>query len=68
MDKVIIVESKSVSEYLQQLTEMGEDVSEYEKLYGYSIGQSEPQSALYRYSEYDYQPTEEITNFMMGGA
>ncbi|MEE4256369.1 MAG: KamA family protein, partial [Bacteroidales bacterium] len=36
MDKVIIIESKSISEYLQQLEDIGEDISEYESIWGYS--------------------------------
>ncbi len=65
MGKVVIIESKSISEYLNQLDEMGEDVSEYENLYGYSIGQTEPRLALYEYPEYDYSITDEITNIQI---
>jgi len=36
--KVVIIESKSVSEYLRQLEDMGEDTAEYEGIYGYSLG------------------------------
>jgi lysine 2,3-aminomutase len=62
MGKVIVIESKSISEYLRQLTDMGEDVSEYEDVYGYSIGQSEPRMPLYEYPGYDYEVTDEVTN------
>jgi len=62
MGKVIVIESKSISEYLRQLTSMGEDVSEYEDVYGYSIGQTEPRMPLYEYPGYDYEVTEEVTN------
>ena len=62
MGKVIVIESKSISEYLRQLTSMGEDVSEYEDVYGYSIGQTEPRMPLYEYPGYDYEVTDEVTN------
>jgi lysine 2,3-aminomutase len=62
MGKVIIVESKSVAEYLQQLEEMGENISEYEDLWGYSLGETEPRMAIYEYPEYDFDITEEFTN------
>jgi lysine 2,3-aminomutase len=62
MGKVIIIESKSVSEYLQQLEEIGEDASEYEGLFGYSIGVTEPRMPVFEYPEYDFEVTEEITN------
>ncbi|MFZ5429796.1 MAG: KamA family radical SAM protein [Bacteroidota bacterium] len=65
MEKVIIIESKSISEYLEQLQEMGEDITEYEGIYGYSIGQTEPRMAMYGYPEYDYQVTREFTNLVM---
>lgn len=62
MGKVIIIESKSISEYLKQLDEMGEDITEYEGIYGYSIGQTEPRIPVYEYPEYDYSVTSELTN------
>ncbi len=62
MGKVIIIESKSIHEYLKQLEEIGEDTSEYEGLYGYSIGQTENRMPIYEYPEYDYCPVEEFSN------
>jgi lysine 2,3-aminomutase len=62
MGKVVIIESKSVYEYLEQLAAIGEDIAEYRGIYGYSIGETEPRLSLYKYPEYDYQVTEEITN------
>jgi len=60
--KVIIIESKSVSEYLDQLKQMGEDIKEYESVWGYSIGETEPRMPVFEYPEYDFQLTDEITN------
>ncbi|MCK5322570.1 MAG: hypothetical protein KAJ45_00445 [Desulfobulbaceae bacterium] len=62
MGKVVIIESKSISEYLNQLEEMGEKISEYETLYGYSIGETEARMSIYEYPRYNYNVTEELTN------
>ncbi|WP_430973975.1 KamA family radical SAM protein [Sunxiuqinia rutila] len=66
MGKVIIIESKSIKEYLDQLEGMGEMVSEYEGLYGYSIGETEMRMPIYEYPAYDFRPTEEMTNLELG--
>ena len=62
MGKVIIIESKSISEYLQQIEDIGEDISEYESIWGYSIGETEPRLSIYEYPEYDFNLVEEMTN------
>ncbi len=64
-DNVIIIESKSINDYLQQLEEMGEDVSEYRNVYGYSSGETEPRLVLYDYPDYDFRMTTEITNLRL---
>lgn len=65
MDKVIIIESKSISEYLRQLEDIGENVSDYESIWGYSIGETEPRMPLYEYPEYGYEVTEEFSNLQL---
>ncbi|MBN1827956.1 MAG: KamA family protein [Deltaproteobacteria bacterium] len=62
MGKVVIIESKSIGEYLRQLEDIGEYVVEYKDVYGYSIGETEPRMPLYEYPEYDFRITEEFTN------
>jgi lysine 2,3-aminomutase len=62
MGKVVIVESKSISEYLRQLEEIGEDISEYEGVWGYSLGETEPRMPIYEYPSYEFKTTEEFTN------
>ncbi|AEV29550.1 lysine 2,3-aminomutase [Sphaerochaeta pleomorpha str. Grapes] len=47
MGSVIVIESKSIAEYLRQLGQMGEDVSEYETIWGYSAGSLEPRSSVF---------------------
>ncbi len=62
MGKVIIIESKSIQEYLRQLEELGENRDDYEGLYGYSLGQTEHRIPLYDYPAYEFETTEEMTN------
>jgi lysine 2,3-aminomutase len=62
MGKVVIIESKSMSEYLRQLEDMGEDIPEYENIYGYSMGETEPRMKVYEYPEYEFKITNEVTN------
>jgi len=65
MGKVIIVESKAVNDYLRQLEYMGEDISDYKSIWGYSIGQSEKRHSLYEYPDYDFKITEKYTNIQI---
>ena len=62
MKKVVIIESKSISEYLRQLDDMGEDLNEYSGIFGYSIGETESRAPIYEYPGYEFQVTDEITN------
>ncbi len=65
MGKFVIIESKSIENYLKQLKGMGEDLDEYTTIWGYSIGETEPRHPIYEYPEYDFELTPEITNFSM---
>jgi lysine 2,3-aminomutase len=62
MGKVVIIESKSIHEYLNQIEELGENKDEYEGLFGYSMGQTEERPSIYEYPEYDYTVTSEYSN------
>jgi len=62
MGRVIIIESKSIREYLHQMQEMGEEIDDYDGLFGYSIGDTEDRIPVYEYPEYDFETTEEYTN------
>ncbi len=62
MGKIIIVESKSVSKYLRQMEFFGENIKEYEAVFGYSIGETEPRMPIYEYPGYSFGVTEEFTN------
>jgi lysine 2,3-aminomutase len=62
MEEIVVIECKSISEYLKQLEEIGEDVAEYSGLFGYSIGETEPRMPIYEYPEFEFEVTEEMTN------
>ncbi len=61
--KFTIIESKSIAAYLDQMEEMGEDPKEYLSIWGYSIGETEPRMSIYEYPEFDFQLTDELTNY-----
>ena len=63
--KMLIIESKSISEYLDQLEGMGENKDDYMGIYGYSIGETEARQKVYEYPEYNFQITEEMTNLVV---
>ncbi len=62
MGKVILIESKPLARYLEQLYEMGEDPAEYEYVWGYSLGVTEERPPVFDYLPYDFPITGEITN------
>jgi lysine 2,3-aminomutase len=63
LGKFVIVESKSIAAYLDQIEEMGEDKREYRSIWGYSIGETEPRPSLFEYPKFDFELTPVITNF-----
>ncbi len=62
MGKVVIIESKSIAEYIEQLSSLGEEPEDYAGLFGFSLGVTEPRVTLYEYPDYDFQTTCEMTN------
>ncbi len=62
LGKVVIIESKSISNYLKQLDDMGEDVQEYEDVFGYSLSETEPLTSVFRYPDYRFNLTAKATN------
>lgn len=60
--KMVIIESKSISEYLQHLEDIGEDISEYASIWGYSLGETEPRLPLFEYPAYNFKVTDKMTN------
>lgn len=65
MGKVEIVESDTISGYLDQMRSMGEDPSEYQSIWGYSIGLTEPRMSVYEYPAYDYKVTHRLSNIQL---
>ncbi|MEA1966717.1 MAG: KamA family protein [Thermodesulfobacteriota bacterium] len=63
MEKIAIVESKSMTEYIHQLEEMGENISEYTSTYGYSLSETESRMPVFEYPKLPYKLTDTITNF-----
>ena len=62
LDKVIIIESKSIGEYLRQLEDIGEEREDYQSIWGYSLGETEPRVPLYEYPDYEYSVTGEFSH------
>lgn len=60
--KVVIIESKPIGEYMNQLVDMGEDIMEYKSVWGYSIGETEHCTSIFEYPPYNFKTTEELTN------
>ncbi len=67
LGKVVVIESKSIGEYLRQLEDIGENADEYDGLYGYSLGQTAPRFSLYDYPDRPDEFTRELTNFGLDG-
>jgi lysine 2,3-aminomutase len=65
MGKVVIIESKSISEYLNQLKFLGENPEDYDTIYGYSIGETEPRMPVYEYPDFNFEPEKEYTNLKL---
>lgn len=65
MGKVVIVEAKSISEYLQQIEAMGEEVEDYTSIWCYSLSITERRESVYEYPAYDFAVTREITNLQI---
>jgi lysine 2,3-aminomutase len=62
MGEVIIIESKSIAQYLRQLASVGEDPADYESIWGYSAGYIEPRMPIYEYPGYQFTVTDRFTN------
>lgn len=63
MGKIVIIESKSINEYLDQLKNMGEDTNAYLSIFGYSIGETEPLPAFWKLSDFNESNTEKMNQF-----
>lgn len=62
MGKVVIIEARSVAGYMRKLEKMGENLRDYDSIWGYSIGETEPGLPAYKYPSYDFGVTGSFTN------
>ena len=65
MGNVFIMENKSVAAYLRQLKEMGENPNDYSSIWHYTSGKTEPRLKIFEYPPYDFNITDQLTNFRM---
>lgn len=61
-ESVIIVESKSILKYLNQLEKMGQNINEYQSIWGYSLNETEEWSPVFQYPDYPFKTAEDYTN------
>lgn len=67
MGRVNIIESKPLLNYIQQLENLGEDITEYNDIWGYSIGETESRPPVFEYPGYDFEITPKMTNLKVKG-
>ncbi len=65
MGRIRLIESKSIASYLRQMKKMGEELTEYEDIFGYSLGETERRQPVYTYPEYAFRITREINNLQL---
>ncbi len=65
--QVIIIESKSLHRYLEQLQQVGENLQEYQTIWGYSLGYIETRIPVFDYPGYPFRTTEEMKNLVLPG-
>jgi len=63
MRNVVIIESKSISNYIRQMENIGEDPEDYKTIWGYSVSETEGRMPVYQYPDYDFEITTKLTNF-----
>ncbi|MBC8321556.1 MAG: KamA family protein [Bacteroidetes bacterium] len=63
MGKVIIIESKSIAAYLEQVENIGEDPADYSTIWGYSSSETEDRISVFQYPDYDFRITDRLTNY-----
>ena len=62
MGQIYIVENKSLSAYLRQLSKMGEDPEDYASIWSYTKGETEPRFSLYEYPDFPFRITDKMSN------
>ena len=63
MGKIIIIESKSIANFLQQMESYGENIHDYSTIWGYSISTTNTRLSVFNYPEYKFKITDRLTNY-----
>lgn len=63
LEKVAIIESKSIADYIKQMEIIGENPGDYSTIWGYSISETEERVPVFKYSDFDFEITSEMKNF-----
>ena len=63
MGKVVIIESKSIADFLKQMENMGENPLDYSTIWGYSLSETADRMPVFQYPDYDFNTTVELTNY-----
>jgi len=63
MGKVVIIESKSIADFLKQMENMGENPLDYLTIWGYSQSQTADRMPIFQYPNYEFDITKELTNY-----
>jgi lysine 2,3-aminomutase len=62
---IVIIESKPIAKYLKQIERMGQNIREYQTIWGYSLSRTESLSSVYKYPRYEFKTTKKYTNFKL---
>jgi len=65
MGEIIIIESKSIAKYLEQIKKMGGKTSDYKSIWGYSMSETESRAKVFEYPPIDDDVTHEFTNLVL---
>ena len=65
MGEIIIIESKSIAKYLEQIKKMGGKPSDYKSIWGYSMSETESRAKVFEYPSIDDDVTHEFTNLVL---
>ncbi len=63
MESVVVIESKSIANYIKQMETMGENPRDYSTIWGYSISETENRIPAFTYPEYDYKVSQVLLNY-----
>lgn len=65
MGEIIIIESKSIAKYLEQIKMMGGKTIDYKSIWGYSMSETESRAKVFEYPPGDDDITHKFTNLVL---